>query len=754
MKTKYAAILLILFSFFKTLQAQVTFEKVYAANVSGSANDVRLTNDGGYIVTGSAVVPGKGSDLFLLKTDANGDTLWTRFIGGTGTDYGNTVCQTADNGYIIAASTNSYGAGALDAWIVKTDASGNLLWSKTFGTASNDEAYGIIQTADGGYVFSGTEKQSNLNGYAHLVKIDDAGNVIWSKTFGSNLRKNFAYTLLQTNDGGFMIGGWENLNLGSNDDMCLIKTDDTGNLQWYKSYGDVGHDQNFSVSQTADGGFIIAGITFSAFIFEANVAKTDSAGNLLWSRYVGGNAEDDAYAVTGTSDGGVAFCGTTSSFGATHLGYLVKLSNTGNVLWSKTMGTSGLTSFYAIQETPDNGLILAGVKNQTGNSGLYLVKTDANGNSGCNASVTSTATQPSILVGTPTAHSTSTQITGTANPGTSSGTDVTTICASCTPLTWYQDADADGYGNLQVTQSSCTQPAGFVSDFADCNDQNASINPGVADVCNGIDDNCNGLIDENAIVALVSPSGTVTACSGTTVVLTANTGTGISYQWFKNNNALAGATNNAYEVKKKGNYFVSESNGFGCNSLSNKVKVVFTPAPDAVITPLGNLDICITGSVDLQANAGAGYTYQWKRNANLLAGATDQLFTATAVGKYRVIVTNAEGCNKTSNAVKVIKSCKESTAFTVGAEEALICYPNPSGGIFFIQYHPDKNETGAIYVELLNDLNQKLFAEMIPNSGNDVNFQIGNTMDLKSGIYVLKITQGNHLVSRKIIIER
>ncbi|MGB3076967.1 MAG: MopE-related protein [Chitinophagales bacterium] len=756
MKTISNMFFLLMLIFLNGVSAQNTFEKTYGTTGDNFANDVQLTSDGGYIIVGTGKFSGNNGDIFLLKTNSLGDTLWTRFIGGSSVDHGNSVKETADGGYIIAGSTVSFGAGASDAYLVKTDATGNVTWSKTYGTSSNDEAYGIVQTVDGGYVFSGTEKQSGLNGYAHLVKVDATGNVLWSKTFGNSTRKNFAYTLLQTADHGFVIGGWENLNLGINDDMCLIKTDSTGTLQWYKSYGDVGHDQNYSVRLANDGGFIIAGITFSAFIFEVNVVKTDAGGNLEWTRNIGGNAEDDAYAVTSTSDGGFVFCGTTSSFGTTHAGYMVKLNSAGSVLWSKTMGNSGWTGFFAIQEATDGGLILAGAKNEVyGASGnLYLVKTDANGNSGCNTSVISTSSTPSILVGVPVAHSTSIQSVNTVATSVLSGTSVTTICSSCDPTSWYQDLDADNYGNTAVTQLSCVKPAGFVANNMDCNDENAAIHPYADDVCNGIDDNCDGVADENAITAIVNPSGNVTLCNGSTISLDANIGSGIIYQWYKNSVAISGATNSSFIVSKKGNYYVSETNSYSCSSVSGTVNVSVSALPAAVITPLGNLNICIAGFVDLQATSGTGFTYQWIKGSSILVGATNQIFTATAKGNYKVKVTNPVGCSKTSLAVKVVKACKQGDGENENLHTTFTCYPNPSSGQFTIDLKLIDVKQATATIEISNTLNEKVFVEEVAMSDGTLNCVIGTDHHFSAGIYLVKVIAGNHVFSGRVVVVR
>ena len=743
----------LLLLFFNNTEAQITFEKTFGTTGDNFANDIQLTSDGGYIIVGTAYFTNSGGDIFLIRTNAGGDTLWTRIIGGTGIENGNSVQQTADNGFIIAGSSTN-GAGGTDAYLVKTDANGNASWSKTYGTSSNDAAYGVVQTADGGFVFSGTELQQGLNGKAHLVKVDANGNVLWSKTFGNSTRKNFAYTLLQTPDRGFIIGGWENLNLGINDDFCLIKTDSNGAKQWYKSYGDVGHDQNYSVHLTSDGGYIMAGVTFSSSVIDANVVKTDASGNLVWTKNIGGTGAENAYAVTSTSDGGFVFCGSTSSFGATTQGYVVKLDGSGNLLWSKMMSGTGWNGFFAIREASDGGFILAGVKDETyGVSGsLYLVKTDANGNSGCNTSVTSSVATPSILVGTPVATGTSTQIVSTATATVASGTSITAICASCTPTPWYQDADGDSYGNPSVTQSSCAQPTGYVADNTDCNDANATINPGAADVCNGIDDNCNGVVDENAIASTTIPSGNVTLCSGTLLSITANSGNGISYQWYRSNMAISGATNQIYSTKKAGTYSVHETSTFGCTSNSATIIVTVVMPPSATITPLGNLDICQTGSVDLQANSGVGYLYQWKKGTVLIAGATNQIYTATTKGSYRVIVTN-NGCSKTSAAVKVTKSCRAGYLSSESAPETFKCYPNPSTGQFTIDMKFKNASSGLATIEIFNSLNQKVYSGKVQIENGVLQESIDAGTSLEDGVYVLKLTVSSITLSKQLIIQ-
>jgi len=513
--------------------------------------------------------------------------------------------------------------------------------------------------------------------------VDASGNVLWSKTFGSNLRKNFAYTLEQTTDHGFIIGGWENRDLGINDDFCLIKTDSNGILQWYKSYGDVGHDQNFSVHQTGDGGFIMAGTTISAFAIDVSVVKTDASGNLQWVKNIGGTGADDAYAITETSDGGFVFCGTTLSFGSVYVGYFVKLDASGNILWSKTMNGNGWDGLYAVREASDGGLIFAGVKGETyGVSGsLYLVKTDADGNVACNTNVTSPGYAPSILVGTLTANGTSTQTVSTPVTVVTSGILEATIFSS----------------------------------------------------------------------AFVNPSGTINACKGVSFNLTANYYGGVTYQWYRNGIAIAGATNQIFGVNRSGNYSVKETSASGCSSTSSQVVVKIFVIPKAIITPLGNLDICQTGFVDLQATAGVGYTYQWKKGGNDIAGATNQIYTATSKGSYAVIVSN-NSCSKTSKVVKVTKSCREEQGNDMTA--TFNCYPNPSSGSFTINLVMNEVSSGKALIQISNALNQIVYTEEVTFTDGQLISEINTPSELKSGMYFLQVIVNDQVMVKTINLQR
>lgn len=320
-----------------------------------------------------------------------------------------------------------------------------------------------------------------------------------------------------------------------------------------------------------------------------------------------------------------------------------------------------------------------------------------------------------------------------------------------TQFTYYQDADLDTYGNINSSTTICasTAPSGYVINSTDCNDVNAAVHPGVSDICNSIDDNCDNVIDENAINATVSPAGTVAICSGS-LVLTANSGTGLTYQWLKNGANISGATIQTYSAKKAADYKVSETNSFSCASTSAATTLVVNSLPAATIIPLGNLDICATGSVVLQANSGTGLTYQWKKGSSTLAGETNQNYTATATGTYKVIVTNSNGCSKTSAGTVVTKSCKESALIAM-ENTSLKIYPNPASNEINVEFDLVENFSGSATIEIINLLGQNVFSTTAMVNNGKLSIKINPV--LVDGNYFIRITTIDKTISGKLVIQ-
>ncbi len=346
------------------------------------AYSVQQTADGGYILGGYTRSYGAGRrDFWLVKTDSNGTEQWNQTYGGPDDEEAWGVQQTSDGGYILAGYTESYGEDwSEDFWLVKTDSGGNEQWNQTFGGPYWDEAYSVQQTADGGYILAGvTYSYGAGDEDVWLVKTDSIGNEQWNKTF-YKLDSEGAYSVQQTSDDGYVIAGYtDSYGYGCYADIWLIKTDPGGNEQWNQTFGWFDSEEAYSVQQTTDGGYILAGSTgsYGAGDDDFWLVKTDSNGTEQWKQTFGGPYWDEAYSVQQTVDGGYILAGGTSPYdvGGSDL-WVVKTDSNGNEQWNKTFGSTGHDEAYSVQQTADGGFILAGYTSSygAGNGDAWLVK--------------------------------------------------------------------------------------------------------------------------------------------------------------------------------------------------------------------------------------------------------------------------------------------------------------------------------------------------------------------------------------------
>jgi hypothetical protein len=427
------------FGFFWNMPCEAQWIKAYGGSENDYHSSAQQTSDGGYIVAGGTYSFGAGSqDLWLLKLDESGKAAWQKTYGGTGDEYTSFIQQTADGGYIVAGGTRTFGAGLDDAWVMKLDASGDITWQKTYGTTESDYVTFVQQTADGGYIVAGSTNSSGAGNYdTWLLKLDGSGNVSWQITYGGTLA-DWANSIQQTADGGYIVaGGTRSFGVG-NQDFWLLKLDVSGNVTWEKAYGGTENDDTSFVRQTADGGYIVTGWTYSfgAGNRDIWVLKLDSAGNIAWQKAYGGAASDYAYSVQQTSEGGYVVAGGTYSFGkGQNDAWLLKLDASGNVAWEKTYGGPGGDTAYAVQPTSDGGYFMAGNNTSfgAGFTDLWVLKLDENGSTGtCPSEGISTAdvTVTTVTATVSTAGTGTTSVTGvdtTVVPANSSAT-TSTIC--------------------------------------------------------------------------------------------------------------------------------------------------------------------------------------------------------------------------------------------------------------------------------------------------------------------------------------
>ena len=338
------------------------------------------TSDGGYALTGITVSWGAGADdVYLIKTDAQGNTTWVQTYGGTGEDYGYSVVQTSDQGYIIAGYTGSYGVGG-DVYFIKTDSLGDTLWTRTYGDNDGDIGFSVIEHPDGGYAITGGSYfQEDTNVY--LIKTDSAGTALWTKTYGgSDLDQGRSVAL--TDDDCYVIAGTTHSFGSGLHDVYLIKTNSLGDTLWTRTYGGMYDEHGYSVIILPDGGYVIAGVTssFGAGNDDAYLIRTDSAGDTLWTKTYGGAGNDNAHSVVQSSDMGYVLTGWTMSFGAGEDDvYIVKTDSLGNLLWTQTYGGGDYDYGYSISNTIDGGYIIIGSTASFG-AGVYdvwLLKTES-----------------------------------------------------------------------------------------------------------------------------------------------------------------------------------------------------------------------------------------------------------------------------------------------------------------------------------------------------------------------------------------
>ena len=316
--------------------------KTFGQGDVNCGNSVQQTLDLGYIVAGTTWPEDeKYSDIYLVKTDHDGKVIWSRSYGGRWRDEGHSVRQTTDGGYVITGQTDSFGDGNDDVYLVKTDIGGNEIWSKTYGGSRRDEGRSVRQTTDGGYVIAGqTDSFGDGNQQkAYLMKTDAEGNLVWDKTFGGEGR-NRGESVRQTSDGGYIVVGTTWPPDARYSDVYLLKTDPDGRELWHKTFGGKYGDHGFSVEQTSGGGYIVAGNTWPVGRMGQSriyLLKTDGKGGKVWVKTFGGEGSAYGRSVCRTKDGGYIVAGKTEDMdGGDDDIYLIKTDGDGVLAWRMT----------------------------------------------------------------------------------------------------------------------------------------------------------------------------------------------------------------------------------------------------------------------------------------------------------------------------------------------------------------------------------------------------------------------------------
>jgi len=374
---KYLTLLIIISSQLLTAQAPDTlWTKTFRGNGWDEGRYVQQTNDGGYIIVGSTFSYGiDGVDVWLIKTDASGDTLWTKTINGENDDYGNCAKQTTDGGFIITGATYPSASGNSDVWLIKTDQSGDTLWTKSFDGNGADWGNSVNQTTDGGYIIAGlTGNIGQGTGDIWLIKTNASGDSLWTKTYGGS-NEDEGRSVQQTSDGGYIITGYKNGMWWLGREAFLMKIDASGDSLWMRTYRSYNWSHGQSVIFNADGGF-----TFTGYFRPANdhndmdvwLLKTDALGDTVWIKTFGKIGWEDGFSVQQLSDEGYIIAGSIGSYSDNKDVLLIRTDASGDTVWTKTFIDTGMSYAYSVQETSDGGYIVLANKNND----IWLIKTE------------------------------------------------------------------------------------------------------------------------------------------------------------------------------------------------------------------------------------------------------------------------------------------------------------------------------------------------------------------------------------------
>ena len=369
-----------------TLTAQTTFQRAYGGSGTDEGFSVQQTSDGGYIIAGYTNSFGAGDhDVYVVKTDAAGETTWTRAVGGASSDEAACVRQTSDGGYVIAGQTLSFGAGSADVYLIKMNELGETLWTRTYGDTFPNVGMSVLQTADSGYVIAGyTYSSVETRNDALLIRTDRSGNMLWSKTYGDTLYA-LARSVQQTPDGGYAFTGYKGSRGMGSRQVFIVKTDADGDTIWTKTYGGPSKDEGNCIDLTHDGGYIVVGYTlsFGAGERDVYVLRTNSVGDTTWTRTFGSINFEEGYSVAQTDDDGFVVVGYTEYIVPPVTEYmdvyLIKTDANGDTMWTRTFGRGDVG--YSVQQTADGGYVIAGITSSFGAGGddVYLIKTDSLG---------------------------------------------------------------------------------------------------------------------------------------------------------------------------------------------------------------------------------------------------------------------------------------------------------------------------------------------------------------------------------------
>ncbi len=303
-------------------------DTVWTRTYGGSSDDAGLSvlevsSGGGYMVAGKTRSFGSGGDdVYVLRVDLNGDTLWTKTYGGSSDDIGNCLQRTSDGGYVIAGNTYSFGAGDTDVYLIRIDSNGDTLWTGAYGTTTAERGHSVDETSDDGYIICGTRRDpvGPAGSDAYIVRVSAIGESLWTQTYGVGDVNEYLFEIREISPGVYMAAG-EHQEYALPGEAWLVKLDAEGDTVWTKWHSPAYFwdcAAAYSMDLTDDGGYVLAGYAGNCEFMQERfyIVKTDASGDTMWTSSYGGWESDQAFSVRQSYDGGYIIFGGTLSYGS------------------------------------------------------------------------------------------------------------------------------------------------------------------------------------------------------------------------------------------------------------------------------------------------------------------------------------------------------------------------------------------------------------------------------------------------------